>query len=811
MRFRRLLCCFLSIAILFGCLALMPVVRAEALDFSLLISKLNKWQYYFSRTIMSVALKDSYDAKIETGKNIFPSLTCGQACFEGGICGAPISVIGKNQFAVRAYSYWNGKVYDDNELIVYNSYPDAVNIKGAEYVDSVALWRAYDSWEESIHDHTQMFLTKDTYSAVVQATNYLDAAQAYEDTKYHGAEANYKENLLKRVEGYGFVQLDDVHEDENGIFGLIMSEANVSIDVGEQYSLNAYSYPKTLYDCSSEIVWESLDPDVATVSQDGRITGLSNGYALITATYGTKEACCVVCVGCNAYVMYGNYAVYSKADSDADSLGKVSKGQPVHLDTDEIFLSPDGEEYVRITARLSNGKIITGYILSKRIHVTVPSRVSVSTPFNAIHLEPGEDESIPLTIHAEEMKDLEISWSSSNTDVAQIDQSGHMTAVGTGVAVLSVYAGGTCALTIPVFVGEPEMTRLYTVRANDLRINPVSDKTNNEYGTIRAGDYVWVLSVPAKGWYRVLAYVDGLYHDGYVKTSYFAEASDQSGPENPYPPSGQSESNTSDVSGESSPADGSQIGGQSSPGGESLSGEPSGSESSYSLPATVSVTFKTGEVSVDDWLNVRARPSPDAEHIARLSNKTPVYILETIELTTESIFKSWYYIRVADGSPSPVEGYVAADYVLLTGTADLEFQDDPTNTSRYYIDEKYVTRIPAQTSVAQLAEALERSVEVSRIDSVLSATDLIATGDRITFLIGRIRVYERIAVIPGDVNCDGEVDVADYLLIKRHVLGTYELVGPGFRAGVQDGQNELSAASYIRVKRAVLGTLSLIA
>ena len=789
MHIRRCLSLFLVALLLFGMVALMPVARAEALDFSLMIAKLNKWQYYFSRTIMSIALKDSYDARIETGKNIFPSLTCGQACFEGGICGAPISVIGKNQYAIRAYSYWDGKVYDDDELVVYDSYSDAVNIKGQDYVDSVALWRAYDTWEESIHDHSQMFLTKSQYAEVVAATNYLDAAQAIEDAKYNGAKATYKDNLLKRVEGYGFVQLDSVCEDENGIFGLTMSEANIRIDSGETYQLAAYSYPKTAYDCSSEIVWESLDPAVATVDQNGVVTGVANGYALITANYGTKETCCIVCVDTNAYVMYGNYAVYSAPDTDADSLGKVSKGQPVYLHGSEQYLSPDGEEYVRITARLSNGKTITGYILEKRIHYSVPSRASITTPFTAIRLDEGDEQQIPLTVHAEELKDAVISWTSSNEDVAEISQDGHLAAVSEGVAVISIFAGGQRARTIPVYVGEPELQMLYTVHANYLRVNPVSDKGDNVYGTIRAGDYVWVLSVPAKGWYRVLAYVDGKYLDGYVKPSYFGDPPDPGPNDQTSYPSGSPVSNWS-----ADPSTGEP--------------DPASSEVSYTLPDTVTVSFRTGEVVVDDWLNVRTLPSSGADHIARLANKTPVIILETVDRPDEAIFKTWYLIR-ADHGESVIEGYVASDYIQFTGTTDIQMDDEPTNTALYPIDETTVSRIPEQTPVSTLAANLGRTIEVSRDGQILTETDVVATGDTVTFFIGRIRVYSRIAIVPGDVNGDGAISVTDYLLMKRYVLGTQTFSPIALRAGKVTGGEDLGASDYLRVKRVVLGTMVL--
>ena len=455
MHFRRLTGCILIIALLLGCLAALLAYRAEALDYSVIETKLSTWQYYFCRTIMSVALKDSYDAHVRTGKNIFPSITCGQACFEGGICGAPISVIGKGHFAVRAYSYFTGKVYDDKELVTYNSYLDAVNIKGRTYVDSVGMWRAYDTWEECIADHTDMLLTQDKYSDFVSASNYEEAAQAYQDSKYKGAESNYKENLLKRVEGYGFVQLDSVKEDRHGIFGLIMSDANILLDSGETRQLAAVSYPATAYDCTPEIVWASSNTDVATVDQNGNVTAVSTGYALITADYHGKEACCVVCVDCNGYVMYGNYSLYSQPDSDSNSLGKLLKGQPIHLESADPILSDDGLKYYHVTARVSNGKLLTGYVSASRVYVLQESRASVTVPFSRLDLEPGEEETVALTVHAEEMRGKEIVWTSSNTDVAAVDQAGRVTAVSEGACVIYIYADGVCELTLHVYVGSP--------------------------------------------------------------------------------------------------------------------------------------------------------------------------------------------------------------------------------------------------------------------------------------------------------------------------------------------------------------------
>lgn len=512
---------FLLAAVFILCAASGPVVSTAA-EPALEDAKLNRWQYYFARTVMSIALKDSFDAKIETGKNIFPSITCGQACFEGGICGAPISVIGKNHFAVRAYEYFTGKVYDDNELVVYNSYSDAVNIKGEEYVRETGLWRAYDSWEECIRDHTQMLLSQPRYESFVTASDYEEAAQAYQDIKHKGEKANYKSNLLKRVEGYGFVGLDHVTADENGIFGLIMSESNILLSRGDTCLLSAQSYPATDYDCSTEIVWESHDPDIVSVD-GGKVTALAPGYALITATYHDKEACCVVCVDCNGYNMYSATSLYATPSADSAKIGKLMKGQPVHVDDMTPVISADGAAYYAITARTADAELRRGYARADRIYAITESRGSVSAESPFVALAVGEEKDIELTVEAEELKEKEFRWESSNSELVAVSNAGRAKAVAEGIAVLSIFADDLRVLTVPVVAGDAEPKRLTTEKALDLRIRPVNNKTDNEYGTVRQGTSAWLLDDTVKGWYRVLTYADGRYYDGYAKHIYFSE------------------------------------------------------------------------------------------------------------------------------------------------------------------------------------------------------------------------------------------------------------------------------------------------
>ncbi|MBO4453299.1 MAG: hypothetical protein J5793_05135 [Clostridia bacterium] len=65
-------------------------------------------------------------------------------------------------------------------------------------------------------------------------------------------------------------------------------------------------------------------------------------------------------------------------------------------------------------------------------------------------------------------------------------------------------------------------------------------------------------------------------------------------------------------------------------------------------------------------------------------------------------------------------------------------------------------------------------------------------------------------VIDGDVNGDNEVSATDYLMVKRHVLGSYTLTGAHLAAASLTNEGEdPSAVDYLKIKRHVLGTFDL--
>jgi N-acetylmuramoyl-L-alanine amidase len=60
------------------------------------------------------------------------------------------------------------------------------------------------------------------------------------------------------------------------------------------------------------------------------------------------------------------------------------------------------------------------------------------------------------------------------------------------------------------------------------------------------------------------------------------------------------------------------------------------------------------------------------------------------------------------------------------------------------------------------------------------------------------------AALPGDVNGDGAVSVADYTLLRLHLLGKKTLAGAGLNAADMDGNGALTVNDYVRMRLNIL-------
>lgn len=756
---RRVISFCVALATVF---ALLPALfasgglQAEAMDYSKLESTYNRWQYYFLRTVTSISLKDAYD------NGVLASITAGQALYEGGAGGYPISIIGQNHFGIKAFYTWQGKVFEQYSKLVYESYADAklMNPDGS-------FWRAYDTWEEGIADHSALFLGDTRYTKVLAASNYKEAAYAIADSGYAGSDpGDYAPTLIGIIERYDFQDLDDVTVDSNGVYGLYMDVSRATLDVGDTLSLTATAYPSPKG--KVDITWSSDRPEVASVDQNGKVTALRQGYTLITATYNGKEAACVIEVDANAYNIdrTSTARVFKKPDLSSDALGKLSPGQPVKINSKELFYGPDGTAFYAVSAspNSSDGQPVSGYTPASSLYAGDGLQMVVGTDSTILYQSVGDSLTIPLTIYAEELKNKPVAWSSSDDSVVTVDQNGKINCVSEGVAVISITIDDKLALTVTVYVGSSALKTLVATTGVNLRTAPSTNST--VLGVIQQGQEVKLVNDPGNGWYRLLAVIGGHMMEGYASASYFkpAEGNPGTNPGTPNPPS-------------------------PTPGGDGPT-----------------VTYQKGRVNVDDSLNVRDSASTSGKRVAKLKNNDEVIILETVN-TADKSYPVWYRIRFTDNGETAF-GYVAANFIIITGTVT---ETAPGGlSSRYGLEELYITSIPAGTTLATFQSNCYPTVRVYRENGKeLSDRDVIRSGDTVCVYDGKEVSYVRLAVVTGDVDGNGAVNSLDYLLVKRTALNTFELQSARERAARVSGRSTIGAGDYMLIKRAVLGTYKL--
>ncbi|MCH5183199.1 MAG: dockerin type I repeat-containing protein [Oscillospiraceae bacterium] len=96
-----------------------------------------------------------------------------------------------------------------------------------------------------------------------------------------------------------------------------------------------------------------------------------------------------------------------------------------------------------------------------------------------------------------------------------------------------------------------------------------------------------------------------------------------------------------------------------------------------------------------------------------------------------------------------------------------------------------------------------RRISASLLAVVLTVTVLLAA------LVLPVSASRKDPFLLGDLNGDGQRTAIDYIMLKRHVLGTYALPETSLPAADINGNGAPDALDYMLLKRALLGTYAL--
>ena len=129
---------------------------------------------------------------------ILASLTMAQAILESGWGASALTKDANALFGIKADARWHGRVYSKTTRECYN---------GVTFANETALFRAYDSWEHSVSDHSAFLLAGSRYAAVVGERDYRRACAAIQKAGY-ATDPGYAGKLIRLIETYGLTAYD---------------------------------------------------------------------------------------------------------------------------------------------------------------------------------------------------------------------------------------------------------------------------------------------------------------------------------------------------------------------------------------------------------------------------------------------------------------------------------------------------------------------------------------------------------------------------------------------------------------------------
>lgn len=138
--------------------------------------------------------------ELQEGYGVLPSIIIGQAILESNWGTSQLAHEYNNLFGVKA-----------------EGSQDKVNLETREYINQQWVviegdFRVYQSWEESMDDHTMLFVNgvdwdPQKYEEVLTAQNYQQAADALQEAGY-ATDPDYSEKVKNVIENYQLDQYD---------------------------------------------------------------------------------------------------------------------------------------------------------------------------------------------------------------------------------------------------------------------------------------------------------------------------------------------------------------------------------------------------------------------------------------------------------------------------------------------------------------------------------------------------------------------------------------------------------------------------
>lgn len=225
--------------------------------------------------------------------------------------------------------------------------------------------------------------------------------------------------------------------------------------------------------------WTSSDTTIATVADDGTVTGVSKGSVTITASYLGASVSKTITV--NAPLVSVKKTSVTLLPGQTEKITFVDDGKDIEIsgaafksaDESVASVSADGT----ITANKAGTTTITASVSEKNISIQVKvEQVNYSISQSEATLKLADKQTVQLSVKDGSKTVDGITWKSSDEKVATVSAAGLVTPAGSGVADItgSIYGNDyTCTVTVVDFdfSRDVKVTKTKTVKHIEFVLN----------------------------------------------------------------------------------------------------------------------------------------------------------------------------------------------------------------------------------------------------------------------------------------------------------------------------------------------------
>ena len=244
--------------------------------------------------------------------------------------------------------------------------------------------------------------------------------------------------------------------EEVAITAVSLSQATAEMIIGETAQLQVSIAPSNATD--KTVIWSSSKQSVATVSDSGLVTAISEGSTSIIASAGGMTSTCQVTV-IKGFVAVSSIRLNTTAltlieEETANLTAFILPEDATNQNVVWVSSVPSVASVMNgtVSAHKEGKAIITAKVEDKIAQCEVevkPKVIAVSEIIinkNKLVLMEGEDETLEATVKPDNATDKNIVWSSSDESVARVTSTGKVSAITGGAAIITAQAGGKQAV-----------------------------------------------------------------------------------------------------------------------------------------------------------------------------------------------------------------------------------------------------------------------------------------------------------------------------------------------------------------------------